>query len=53
MRSTMIYGNRNGSFTLYCYIGDNVVFEETFTKLETAQETGTLFLDNKLELEPA
>lgn len=53
MRSTMINGNRDGSFTLYCYIGNEVVYERTYDKMEPAREAGMLFLDKKLDVEMA
>jgi hypothetical protein len=52
-RYTMIDGNRDGSFTLYCYLNDTVVYERKFANSEAARETANLFLDKKLELEPA
>lgn len=56
MKYTMVDGNRDGSFTLYCYHNDRVVFEETYSSLVQAQVSAQEFLDNKLAmniLEPA
>ena len=52
-RYTMIDGNRDGSFTLYCYLNDAIVYERKFGTYEPAKETGNLFLENKLEFEMA
>lgn len=47
MRMIMIDGNRDGSFTLYCYEGDDVIWEDNFDSEEAAKRYGGRYLDGE------
>lgn len=49
MRYTMIDGNRNGTFTLYCYEGDDCIWEQTFASDDAAKAYGARFLDGEFK----
>lgn len=46
---TMIDGNRDGSFTLYCYEGDDCVWEQTFETVESAKAYSDRFLEGEFK----
>lgn len=47
MRMIVIDGNRDGTFTLYCYEGDDVVWEDSFGSEEAAKGYGNRYLDGE------
>lgn len=50
MRMIMIDGNRDGTYTLYCYEGDeDVIWEDNFDTEEAAKSYGTRYLDGEFK----
>lgn len=47
MRMIMIDGNGDGGFTLYCYEGDDVIWEDNFDSEEAAKSYGKRYLDGE------
>jgi len=45
----MIDGNRDGTFTLYCYEGDDCVWEQTYQTNDAAMSYGKRFLDGEFK----
>lgn len=49
MKMIMIDGNDDGTYTLYCYEGDDVIWENTFDSEDAAKSYGTRYLDGEFK----